>query len=63
MIKYPKGVEEHYENILRYHEVLGRDAEKKRTVKAWKKALKNRNGGASGLQKVIEAFDEFITSF
>ncbi len=63
MIKYPKGVEEHFENILRYHEILGERRKKKQVVRAWKNALKEMDGSADGLMRCIAKFDEYLTSF
>lgn len=34
--------------------------EREKILKAWEKALRKRNGGVSGLLKVIETFDGFI---
>lgn len=62
-VKYPKDVEEHFENILRYHEILGERAKKRQMTREWRKSLKERDGTAEGLARCIEKFDEYVSSF
>lgn len=50
------------EDELTQERLKGVAQERTAIRRAWEKAKRKRNGGASGLSKTIEAFDEYLNT-